>query len=338
MRAARRAASPPHGPSTDRPRHDQGVRRRLQRLPAAHRPGQAPGPDLPREALGAADHGARRLPALLPARPARQLGQLPRRDRRRRAAPRRHRSRRPRGWIRSAFDRRLGPTTLGSNAYGIGRDGARGDRALLLSNTHFPWHGLRALVRDPPDDPRQAERDRRRAPGRAGRQPRLHPRAWRGATPSPPRAASRRTSSSCARPADEYVVDGRAVTMRKRTRARARPRRRHAPPHVLRDALGAGVLVPARRPDLGTEDRRTRSPTSTPATSASSTSGRSTTARSRSTTSAAPTAACRAIRGRTRSPPTPPATPTTPTSRWSRTSTPSCRSAAAPGRRSRRCC
>ncbi len=39
-----------------------------------------------------------------------------------------------------AFDRRLGPETLGSNAYAIGRDGARGDRALVLSNTHFPWH------------------------------------------------------------------------------------------------------------------------------------------------------------------------------------------------------
>jgi acyl-homoserine-lactone acylase len=40
-----------------------------------------------------------------------------------------------------AFDRRLGAATLGSNAYGIGRDGARGERALVLGNPHFPWDG-----------------------------------------------------------------------------------------------------------------------------------------------------------------------------------------------------
>ncbi len=40
-----------------------------------------------------------------------------------------------------AFNRRLGPETLGSNAYGIGRDGAAGDRSLVLGNPHFPWQG-----------------------------------------------------------------------------------------------------------------------------------------------------------------------------------------------------
>jgi acyl-homoserine-lactone acylase len=40
-----------------------------------------------------------------------------------------------------AFNRRLGAETLGSNGLGIGRDGANGERALLLSNTHFPWQG-----------------------------------------------------------------------------------------------------------------------------------------------------------------------------------------------------
>ncbi len=40
-----------------------------------------------------------------------------------------------------AFERRLGPATMGSNAYGIGRDGARGERALVLGNPHFPWQG-----------------------------------------------------------------------------------------------------------------------------------------------------------------------------------------------------
>ncbi len=40
-----------------------------------------------------------------------------------------------------AFDDRLGPAQMGSNAYGIGRDGARGERSLVLGNPHFPWHG-----------------------------------------------------------------------------------------------------------------------------------------------------------------------------------------------------
>ena len=40
-----------------------------------------------------------------------------------------------------AFNRRLGADQLGSNGLGVGRDGADGERALLLSNTHFPWHG-----------------------------------------------------------------------------------------------------------------------------------------------------------------------------------------------------
>ena len=40
-----------------------------------------------------------------------------------------------------AFNRRLGAESLGSNGLGVGRDGANGERALLLSNTHFPWNG-----------------------------------------------------------------------------------------------------------------------------------------------------------------------------------------------------
>jgi acyl-homoserine-lactone acylase len=40
-----------------------------------------------------------------------------------------------------AFNRRLGADTLGSNAFGIGRDGANGERALVLGNPHFPWQG-----------------------------------------------------------------------------------------------------------------------------------------------------------------------------------------------------
>jgi acyl-homoserine-lactone acylase len=41
----------------------------------------------------------------------------------------------------SAFDDRLGPADMGSNAYGVGREGARGERSLVLGNPHFPWHG-----------------------------------------------------------------------------------------------------------------------------------------------------------------------------------------------------
>jgi acyl-homoserine-lactone acylase len=40
-----------------------------------------------------------------------------------------------------AFNRRLGADSLGSNAFGVGRDGANGERALVLGNPHFPWQG-----------------------------------------------------------------------------------------------------------------------------------------------------------------------------------------------------
>jgi acyl-homoserine-lactone acylase len=40
-----------------------------------------------------------------------------------------------------AFNRRLDAGQLGSNAYGIGSSGARGERSLVLGNPHFPWHG-----------------------------------------------------------------------------------------------------------------------------------------------------------------------------------------------------
>jgi acyl-homoserine-lactone acylase len=40
-----------------------------------------------------------------------------------------------------AFRERLGPAGLGSNGLAVGSDAARGDRSLLLSNTHFPWDG-----------------------------------------------------------------------------------------------------------------------------------------------------------------------------------------------------
>ena len=100
-----------------------------------------PDPTCRGKALGAPDHGAGHVPALLPARPARQLGQLPRRDRRRQAAGRRRRRGDDGVVDPQAFAKRLDPTALGSNAYGIGSDGARGERSLVLGNPHFPWQG-----------------------------------------------------------------------------------------------------------------------------------------------------------------------------------------------------
>ena len=108
MRHGAEAGPPPRAarPVEGRARHGQGLRRRLQRLPAPHRARRPARSHVPRQALGAPDHGARHVPALLPARPARQLGQLPQRDRGRRAAERR-RERRPRV-DPQAFNRRLG--------------------------------------------------------------------------------------------------------------------------------------------------------------------------------------------------------------------------------------
>ena len=186
-RAPQGAARPVEG----RTRHDQGLRRRLQRVSEAHGSARFQVP-----ALRAPDHGARRVPAHLPAQPARQLGQLPQRDRGRRAAERR-RERRPRGSAGLQPPPRPGEPRLQRPRH---RPRRRQRRARAAAQQHaLPVAGLRALVRDPHDDPRQAERDRGRAPGRAGRQPRLHPRTSRGATRSPPHGASRRTSWTCAR-------------------------------------------------------------------------------------------------------------------------------------------
>jgi acyl-homoserine-lactone acylase len=42
----------------------------------------------------------------------------------------------------NAFTDRLGPVEMGSNAFGIGKEGVRGDRSLVLGNPHFPWEGF----------------------------------------------------------------------------------------------------------------------------------------------------------------------------------------------------
>ena len=182
-RAHRRAAEQAQGaarPGEEGARHGQGVRGGLQRLPAQDRPRQAAGPDLPRQGVGAPDHDDGRLPPLLPARPARELGQLPQGDRQRRPAlGRRGGARRvgaDPGAVR-ARDRERPRARHGAPArlQRLRRRLRRHPRRPLgrARQPALPVAGLRALVRDAPHDPRQARRDRRRPAGRAGRQHRL---------------------------------------------------------------------------------------------------------------------------------------------------------------------
>ena len=163
---ARRRA--PHGPSKIVRATVQGFVAGYNRVPAQDRARQAARSDVPRQGLGAPDHRARHVPALLRARPARELGQLPRGDRRRRPAEGAARARRPPPRPDpEAFSRRLDPVNLGSNAYGIGSRGARGERSLVLGNPHFPWHGSERWYEVHLTIPGKLERDRRRAAGRA---------------------------------------------------------------------------------------------------------------------------------------------------------------------------
>ena len=197
----------------------QGLRRGLQRVPAQDGPRQAARPDLPRQGVGAPDHDARRLPALLPARPARELGQLPARDRRpprRRppAAPRRPPRRRRPEQLRErlAGDPVLGTEhPLGSNAYGVGSAGTRGGRSVLLGNPHFPWQGSERWYELHLTVPGQARRDRRRPAGRAGGQHRLQ-RARRVEPHGLDRAPLHAVRAEARSPATRrsYLVDGQA--------------------------------------------------------------------------------------------------------------------------------
>ena len=249
--------------------------------PTCARPAATSCPTRPAAArLGAPDHGARHVPALLPARPARQLGQLPAT----RSSPprrRRHRGaaalRRPAG-VRAAAS---APDPLGSNAYGIGRDGARGGRSLLLGNPHFPWQGSERWYEMHLTIPGKLD-----AIGAALQGVPVvnigFNRTSRGATPSRPRAASRRTSSSCAAGArPSYLVDGSAVKMRKRT-VRVRVRGGGVRRHTFYETRWGPVFSFPLAGLTWAPSTPTRSPTSTRTTSGSSTSGRSTTARSRS--------------------------------------------------------
>ena len=301
-RAHRREARRPQGaqgPSKHRAPDGQGLRGGRQRLPAQAQ--HDLGPDVPRQDVGAPDPPARPLPPLLPARPAGQLGQLPRRDRGRRAAvrPAPHAERCQRSSRERLATTVLGADTLGSNAYGIGSR-RRPRRPLARARQPaLPVARLRALLRAAPDRSRASST--RSAPRcRACRRSTSASTATsRAATPSRPPGGSRRTSSTCARPADqEYLVDGKAIKMRQRTvKVRVRGGGTGAT-RSTRPAGGRCFSFPAAGLTW-TTDRRTRSPTSTRTTSGSSTSGPSTTRPSPSRDLARASAASRATRGST---------------------------------------
>ena len=247
-------SSAPHGPAKTCAQNVKGFAAGYNAYLRKTGRAKLPDPTCRGKALGAPDHAARRLPPLLPARPARQLGQLPRArsstPRRPRgaaaAAPRGRRRARERARDdRARRSARWAPTPTAS-----ARDGTRGGRSLRARQPALPVAGLRALVRAAPDDPRQARRDRRRRCRACRSSTSASTATSRGATRSRPRAASRRTSSSsCPATRPSYLVDGKAVKMRRRT-VRVRVRVGGAQrAHVLRDALGAGVRA-SRRPAL----------------------------------------------------------------------------------------
>ena len=86
----------------------------------------------------------------------------------------------------------------GSNAYGIGSQGARGVRSLVLGNPHFPWQGSERLYEMHLTVPGKLDAIGAALQGVPAVNIGFNSTS-RGATRSPPRAASRRTSSSSSR-------------------------------------------------------------------------------------------------------------------------------------------
>ncbi len=182
-RSAARAAAPGRA-EAQAPQGRQGLRRRLQPLPAQDRRRQPARPDLRRRPVGARDHRRGRLPALLPARPARVGPDRRGRDRQRRAA---RRGKLERGGLEGHAGRRRrarGGARRAARGHRLQRlgDRQRGDRERQRHGARqpaLPVAGLGALLPVPPGDPRQGQRLRRepvRRPGdqhRPHRQPRL---------------------------------------------------------------------------------------------------------------------------------------------------------------------
>ena len=156
---------------------------------------------------------------------------------------------------------------LGSNAYGVGSQGTRDGRSVRARQPALPVAGLRALVRAAPDRAGQARRDRRRRCRACRWSTSASTATSRGATPSRPRAASRPTSSSSS-PGDptSYLVDGKAVKMRRRTVSVRTPSgtQRHT---FYETRWGPVFDFPVAGADVDDRRTRTRSPTSTRTTS-----------------------------------------------------------------------
>ena len=88
--------------------------------------------------------------------------------------------------------------TLGSNAYGIGSQGARGVRSLVLGNPHFPWQGSERWYEIHLTVPGKLDAIGAALQGVPAVNIGFNSTSP-GATRSPPRAASPRTSSSSSR-------------------------------------------------------------------------------------------------------------------------------------------
>ena len=186
------------------------LRRGLQPLPARHRGDERARPALPRQGVGAADHRDGRLPALLPARAAGQLGRSrstasAARSRRRRPALGPARRSTP---TRAARDARRPAAARRPRLQRRRRSAARRPTTagLLLGNPHFPWHGPERFYQAHLTIPGQGRRGGRLAvrraarPHRPHREPGLEPhrldRVPLHAVPAEARARARRRRTS----------------------------------------------------------------------------------------------------------------------------------------------
>ena len=163
---------------------------------------------------------------------------------------------------------RARPAALGSNAYGIGRDGARGERSLVLGNPHFPWQGSERWYELHLTIPGKLD-----AIGAALQGvPAVNIGFNRGVAWTHTVSTARRFSRTSWRwpPGDPtvYLLDGRELKMR--TAHGAGRVRGGRPAHTFYETVwGPVVALSARRPDLDPGSTLTRSPTSTPTTSGS---------------------------------------------------------------------
>jgi acyl-homoserine-lactone acylase len=236
-----------------------------------------------------------------------------------------------------AFDARLGPVERGSNAYGIGRDGARGERSLVLGNPHFPWHGSERFYEVHLTIPGKLNVIGAALQGAPVVNIGFNEHVGWSHTVSSARRFTPYQLDLVPGEPTQYLVDGKAVGMRARTvkvRVRGGATRRHTfyetrwgPVFSFTQAgLTWGTDHAYALADVNADNFRLVNQW------AEYDRARSVRGLRRAYRP------CRATRGSTRSRPMRRAAPTTPTSRWSPTSTPTCRAAARRRTRSRRCC